>query len=276
MMTKKHVWRIKKEYFHQLKSGEKSLEIRVGYSQIKKVKQGDVITFENYGPNEFDVLRVGIYDSFKRMLEVEDVNKVLPGMTFNGALRTLSSIYPKDKESLGVYVFELKFRTKDSQKTAREFFKASDLLKAERNKDFSKVIAESYMITDWICKDYPAHCDHFYSKYVPGIFDGEREVISCYVNEKIAATAFLKKDANERKICTFYVKPDYQKQGIATALIEKCFDWLGTTKPLITIADYKLDQFAGIIKKYDWTEDQILETDYYNSHSREHVFNGTM
>ena len=70
-MTKKHVWRVKKEYFHQLKSGEKSLEIRVGYSQIKKVKKGDTITFENYGPNEFDVLRVGVYDSFKRMLEVE-------------------------------------------------------------------------------------------------------------------------------------------------------------------------------------------------------------
>ena len=54
-MTKKHVWRVKKEYFRQLKSGEKSLEIRVGYSQIKKVRQGDTITFENYGPNEFAV-----------------------------------------------------------------------------------------------------------------------------------------------------------------------------------------------------------------------------
>ena len=39
-MTKKHVWRIKKEYFRQLKSGEKSLEIRVGYSQIKKGSSG--------------------------------------------------------------------------------------------------------------------------------------------------------------------------------------------------------------------------------------------
>ena len=64
-MTKKHVWRVKKEYFRQLKSGEKSLEIRVGYSQIKKVRQGDTITFENYGPNEFDVKRVAVYDSFK-------------------------------------------------------------------------------------------------------------------------------------------------------------------------------------------------------------------
>ncbi len=113
-MAKKHVWRVKKEYFRQLKNGSKSLEVRVGYPQIKKVEQGDIITFENYGPNEFDVLRVSVYGSFKRMLEVEGVDHVLPGMTFNRALRTLRNIYPKDRESLGVYVFELKYKTNGS------------------------------------------------------------------------------------------------------------------------------------------------------------------
>ncbi|MBQ3452809.1 GNAT family N-acetyltransferase [Candidatus Saccharibacteria bacterium] len=275
-MAIKHVWRVKKEYFRQLKNGRKSLEVRVGYSQIKKVKQGDTITFENYGPNEFDVLRVSVYDSFERMLEIEGVENVLPDMTFGGALRTLRNIYPKDRESLGVYVFELRFKTNDAKKPTLEFLKASDLLKAERNKTFSKLIAESYMITDWICKDYPSHCDHFYSKYVPGIFDGEREVISCYVDGRITATAFLKKDETELKISTLCVKPEYQKRGIATILVEKCFEWLGTTKPLITIADYKLDQFSGIIKKYGWEETQVLNTGYYNDHSREHVFNGTI
>lgn len=221
-MAKKHVWRVKKEYFRQLKNGSKSLEIRVGYSQIKKVRQGDTITFENYGRNEFDVLRVSVYDSFERMLEVEGVKNVLPDMTFDGALRMLRDIYPKDRESLGVYVFELRLKTNDAKKPTLEFLKASDLLKAGHNKTFSKLIAESYMITDWICKDYPSHCDHFYSKYVPGIFDGEREVISCYVDGKIAATAFLKKDKTELKISTLYVKPEYQKRGIATALVERC------------------------------------------------------
>ncbi len=54
-MTKKHVWRIKKEYFRQLNSGSKQLEIRVGYSQIKKVREGDFITFEssqNWSPTD--------------------------------------------------------------------------------------------------------------------------------------------------------------------------------------------------------------------------------
>lgn len=271
-MTKKHVWRVKKEYFRQLKSGEKNLEIRVGYSQIKKVHQGDTITFENYGPNEFYVKRVAVYDSFKRMLEVEGVDRVLPGMTFNGALRTLQGIYPKDRESLGVYVFELEFKT--DEKPSREFYKASDLLKAGANKKFAKVIAEAYMITDWICEDYPDHCDHYFSKYIPGIFDGEREIITCYMDNRIAAVAILKKDNDEKKISTLFVKPEYQKRGIATELLEKCFAWLGTTRPLITIADYKLNQFTKVIEKYGWVETEILADGYYNNHSREHVFNG--
>ena len=123
------------------------------------------------------------------MLEVEGVDHALPGMTFNGALRTLQEIYPKDKESLGVYVFELKFKT--DEKPSREFYKVSDLLKAGENKKFARIIAEAYMVTDWICKDYPDHCDHFFGKYIPGTFDGEREIITCYIDNKIAAVAIL-------------------------------------------------------------------------------------
>ena len=43
------------------------------------------------------------------MLENEGVAEVLPGMTFDKALKTLQKIYPKAKENKGVYVFELEF-----------------------------------------------------------------------------------------------------------------------------------------------------------------------
>lgn len=274
MTARRHVWRIKKQYFHQLKSGEKSLEIRVGYPQIKKVHQGDTITFENYGPNEFDVKRVTVYDNFKELLEDEGVDRVLPGMTFKGALHALQDIYPRDKESLGVYAFELKLKAKERPDAPREYIAASKLLKDGENKKFAKVIAEAYMATDWICEDYPLHTDHFFSKYVPGIFDGKREIITCYIGERLAAVAILKKDDEEKKISTLYVKPDFQKRGIATELLEQCFKWLGTTKPLITIADYKLCQFEKVISKYGWEETEVLADGYYNDHSLEHVFNG--
>lgn len=129
-------------------------------------------------------------------------------------------------------------------------------------------------MTDWICKDYPLHCEHYFTKYVPGIYDGEREIIACYVGDKIAGIAVLKKDATERKVSTLCVKEEYRKLGIATKLLERSFTWLGTTKPLVTIADYKLNQFSGIIQKYGWEQTQVLENGFYNDHSKEYVFNG--
>ena len=107
MAKKHHVWRIKRIYFKELVSGRKKLEIRIGYPWVKSVHQGDTITFENYGLNRFLVRRVTIYGSFREMLENEGVAEVLPGMTFDKALKTLQKIYPKAKENKGVYVFEL-------------------------------------------------------------------------------------------------------------------------------------------------------------------------
>ena len=51
--------------------------------------------------------------------------------------------------------------------------------------------------------------------------------------------------------------------------------WLGTTKPLITFADYKLEMFKPIIKKYEWQLVEVVEN-FYNSHSKELCFNGML
>lgn len=270
-MPEKYTWRIKERYFQQLKNGSKHLEIRVGYSWVKKVKPGDIIIFENCSTDEFYVSKINRYDSFNKMLQVENVNDILPGLNTDGALSTLQKIYPPNKESLGVYVFTLNHQCiTDSVK----IISASNLLKSNSYKEFSQLVYDSYKITDWIRKDYPLHCLHFYNKYVPGISCSKRNIISCYVNNRIVATAFLKREDNECKISTLYVLPDYRGKGIATILLQNCFSWLGTEKPLITIADYKLNQFNKIINTYGWKETQVLDRGYYNCHSREHVFNG--
>lgn len=266
----RHNWRIKRCYFDQLYTGEKSIEVRVGYNQIKKVKAGDFITFENYGENDFRVRRVSRYNTFEDLLAHEDVSKVLPGYTTKAALKALREIYPREKEALGVYVFELK-----NILLERKIYSASKLSRSS-HKLFSKVLAESYNITDWIADDYPKHFEQFWTKYVPGIFSGEREIFAAYVGKHIAGVVILKKTTEEQKICTIYVPDEFRCQGIATALLQKSFEWLGTDKPLVTIADYKKNDFVKIIEQYCWTLTQTLERGYYNDHSRELVFNGTI
>ena len=263
----KHIWRIKKEYFRQINSGQKTVEVRVGYGHVKKVRVGDTITFENYPPNLFEVVRVTKYADFPELLDTEDSQRIIPGKTKYQALDMLQAIYPEDKESLGVYAFELR-KAQDM-----EIISLSNCLVSNHNL-FSKLVSEAYMVTDYICKDYPKHFQWYWEKTVPALFKGTREILICMVESEIAGVAFLKNEDQEKKICKFLVLEKYRGNHIASRLLERSFKYLGTTKPLITIADYKLPMFEGIIKKYGWVITQKLEKGYYNNDSHEIVFNG--
>lgn len=271
-MSKRHIWRVKKEYFRQLKSGEKSLEIRIGYGHIKAVRAGDTISFENYGKNEFGVARVARYLSSEDLLASEPVSQILPGFTKERALKALREIYPKDKEKLGVYAFEL--HPRDTNLPKRKIYLASDLMTTHL-KLFSKVIAESYNITDWICDDYPKHHEHFWTKYVPGIFNGQRQIVACYIGNEIAGVAILKRDESEAKLSTLYVGDKFRGKGVASDILKESFKWLGTEKPLMSIAEHKLGMFSKLIEQYGWEQTQVLDG-YYNGRSRECVFNGKL
>lgn len=270
-MAKGHILRIKKYYFNLIDKGIKPLEVRVGYSQIKKIKPGDTITFENYGPNCFDVLRVARYTDFAEMLDFEDSQLIIPGVTKYKALQMLQEIYPEDKEGLGVYVMELR-KHQEVQSNAK-VIAASNLARKNRI-SFGNVIAKAYAVTDYVCDDYPKHFNWYWEKTVPAVLNGTREILVCVIDKKIAGVAFLKKEDGESKICTFLVLEEYRGRGIATLLIEESFKFLETTKPLISLAGYKLEMFKRIIEKYEWKHTQTLPVGYYNNSYEELVYNG--
>ena len=93
-------------------------------------------------------------------------------------------------------------------------------------------------------------------------------------NEILSITC-LKKDNEEKKICPLYVSDKSRELGIGTAIIEESMKWLETTKPLITLADYKLEMFKQIINKYNWELTEIVSK-LYNNKSQELCFNGTL
>ncbi len=152
---------------------------------------------------------------------------------------------------------------------------ALHLLKTAHNA-FGDLVSRAYAITDFLCQDYPKRFNWYWQKVVPGCFDGTREIFLCTFGEEITGVAILKKEDTERKICTFLVLERYRGKHVSSFLIENAFDFLGTTKPLITIADYKVDMFKGLIQKYHWQKTQTLGEGYYNNTSREVVFNGTL
>lgn len=109
-MSEKNM-RIHDKYLKLIKSGVKTLEIRVGYDHIKEVRPGDTLRLFSgieRTPFEVNVAAVRKYRNFADLLDNEDVGQALPGLTADEALDQLRRIYPKRKEDLGVLVFELK------------------------------------------------------------------------------------------------------------------------------------------------------------------------
>jgi ASC-1-like (ASCH) protein/GNAT superfamily N-acetyltransferase len=104
--------RISRKYFELIRSGRKTLEIRVGYKHIKRIRPGDELGLMN-GPDSLlcHVEDVRTYRDFAELLAHEDVNRALPGLSEDEALTQLRRIYPSNKERLGVYVLELKAPT---------------------------------------------------------------------------------------------------------------------------------------------------------------------
>lgn len=101
--------RIQDRYLHMITSGKKSLEVRVGYDHIKAIRPGNSIRLTgNSGDNMLCVVAdIRSYPSLRAMIQHEDVEKALPGLSPDEALNQLRRIYPPDKEQLGIVVLEL-------------------------------------------------------------------------------------------------------------------------------------------------------------------------
>ena len=90
----------------------------------------------------------------------------------------------------------------------------------------------------------------------------------------IAGVIILKKTKNERKICTLIVKEHYQKNGIAKELIKSGIEWFEDDKPLVTVSEYRSEQFKHLFKYFGFKlKDKI---NCYNSNIKEFFYNNTV
>lgn len=99
---------IYERFFRMIQKGEKTIEVRVAYSGMKKIKPGTVIRFRC--KNSFSdqlVIRVGMYSSFEEMMRSEDFSKINPYLSVEDQLKEIRKIFPPNKEKIGVITFEV-------------------------------------------------------------------------------------------------------------------------------------------------------------------------
>ena len=137
------------------------------------------------------------------------------------------------------------------------------------DKNFSKAVNEIYLLTDYNKSQYPEYYKWFFSKNIPRVINKTGEIIFYLDGFEIVGISILKNDL-EKKLCTFMVNPEYRKKGYSKLLLEDSFEYLKTEKPIITIPEFRLDEFSSIINAYEWEKSSVIN----NYFSKEVEFNG--
>ena len=101
--------RIKRPYYDAIMSNKKTLEVRVGYNSIKRLKAGQLLQLETgHTSGVVRIRSIRIYDNFADMLATESWQQIVPqAESEKEALHLLRKIYPPHKERLGVHVIEI-------------------------------------------------------------------------------------------------------------------------------------------------------------------------
>lgn len=99
---------IYKRYYDLIANGSKTIEVRVAYTSMLRIKAGDQIRFTCRDENTLTrVKRVTRYDSFDEMFDHERPAAINPTADRTEQLRAIRDIFPPEKEALGVLAIEV-------------------------------------------------------------------------------------------------------------------------------------------------------------------------
>ncbi len=100
----KTLW-IRPEYLEWILAGRKTIEVRVGYPNIVRLRPGDRLLLN--GVHAYRIVRIADYPDFEALLQAEDAAAIAPDCPAERLLEDLRSIYPPEKEALGVYALHV-------------------------------------------------------------------------------------------------------------------------------------------------------------------------
>jgi ASC-1-like (ASCH) protein len=100
----KTLW-IRLEYLAPILEGRKTVEVRVGYKNIARLRTGDMLRLNDAHLTR--IVRVGHYRDFEALLAREDPATIAPDTPGEELLGALRALYPPEKEALGAVALEI-------------------------------------------------------------------------------------------------------------------------------------------------------------------------
>jgi hypothetical protein len=122
---------------------------------------------------------------------------------------------------------------------------------------------------------YPDFQAWFYGKVIPGLQLGERCIIPCTIDSRLAGVAICKRTLIERKLCTLWVSQDFRTRGVAVDLARDAFAWMSDSKPLFTVPEERSSEFSGFVEAFSFSE-AVPYHSLYRAGRVEYVFNGPL
>ena len=100
----KILW-VREPYLAQILAGRKTVEVRVGYANIRRLQAGDRLKLNDQ--HLVTIRRVAHYADFEELLAREDPLAIAPDLPPHDLLVSLRQIYPAEKEALGAVALEV-------------------------------------------------------------------------------------------------------------------------------------------------------------------------
>ena len=115
--------------------------------------------------------------------------------------------------------------------------------------EHARLEADIRALTQPIYQFYPHYDIWFQNTFIPGLKKKERLYTIAQTETGVVTGCILMKNtANEKKICTLFVRPEFRHQGIGTALIRQAIQELGDY-PLITIPQENMPLFFPLLTR---------------------------
>ncbi|HEC1609922.1 GNAT family N-acetyltransferase [Pseudomonas aeruginosa] len=111
---------------------------------------------------------------------------------------------------------------------------------------------------------YPGFKSWLYFTFRAGMNKNQRKIIIAHRNGIIAGLSLLKKTTEEKKICTFYVLPEYRGYGLGGELMNESVRHLDHKDIGITVSEERHNELSPLLISSGFTLESIKPGHYRN------------